>query len=157
MNLSANEYEEKIGLKGVLHFSDDVSVKHLKWEFMNLHTQCKTELSGTLNCFHDVLDLFAVLKKGSFNFKVSSPNVYKLLRLVMIHPATTATCERSFSLMRVIKSYLRSTMTDKRFNHLSVLKHYTDELMEIDLEDVMAEFVAANDARLNTFGYVKRT
>ena len=48
-------------------------------------------------------------------------------------------------------------MTDKRFNHLSVLKHYTDELMEIDLEDVMAEFVAANDARLNTFGYVKRT
>ena len=64
MNLSANEYEEKIGLKGVLHFSDDVSVKHLKWEFMNLHAQCKTELSGTLNCFHDVLDLFAVLKRA---------------------------------------------------------------------------------------------
>ena len=48
-------------------------------------------------------------------------------------------------------------MTDKRFNHLSVLKHYPDELMDIDLEDVMAEFVAGNDARLHIFGYVKRT
>ena len=88
---------------------------------------------------------------------MSSPNVSKVLPLVVLHPATAATCERSFSLMRVIKSYLRSTMTNERFNHLSVLKHYTDELIEIDLGDVMADFVAANDTRLNTFGYVKRT
>ena len=74
-----------------------------------------------------------------------------------IHPATTATCERSFSLMTVIKSCLSSTMTDKRFNHLSVLKHHPDELMDIDLKDVMTEFVFANGARLHTVGYVKRT
>ena len=48
-------------------------------------------------------------------------------------------------------------MTDKRFNHLCILKHYADELMEMELEDVMAEFVAGNDARLHTFGYVKGT
>ena len=104
-----------------------------------------------------MLDLFAGLKKGSFNFQACSPNVYKLLRLAMIHPVTTATCERSFILMRVIKSCITSTMTDKRFNHLSVLKYHPDEIMYIDLEDVMAEFVAANSARLHTFGYVKRT
>ena len=66
-NLSTTEYDEKLGLKGVLHFSDDIDAQRLKWEFMNMHTQCKRELSGNFDCFHDVLDLFAQLKKGSFN------------------------------------------------------------------------------------------
>jgi len=40
--------------------------------------------------------------------------------------------------MRIVKLYWRSIIMDKRFNHLAILKYCADELIEIDLEDIMA-------------------
>ena len=74
----------------------------------------------------------------------------------MIHLATTATCERSFSLAKLIRMDLRSTMTDERMNHLSILKYYPEFLMAISIKDIMSEFAAENDLRIRQFGYVKR-
>ena len=39
-----------------------------------------------------------------------------LLQLYLTIPATTATAERSFSALRRVRTYLRSTMTEKRLN-----------------------------------------
>ena len=58
----------------------------------------------------------------------------KLIRLVLFMPAAIANSERSFSAMRRIKTYLRSTMSQVRVNAAMVLhvhKHLTDSL---DLE-----------------------
>ena len=96
------------------------------------------------------LELFINIEKGTYNYKVSFPNVWKLLRLVMINPATTATCERSFSLNTLIKSDTWSTMTDQRMNHLVVLKYYPEDLMDIDIDDVMSDFIARNDISFKT-------
>ena len=89
-----------------------------------------------------MLDLFDGLKNRSFHFQVSSPIVCKLLRLAMIHPETIATCERSFSLMRVIKSCIRSTMTYDEENMVEKLSsrmhysesHFTKYMQERSLE-----------------------
>ena len=42
--------------------------------------------------------------------KRRSPNVKRLLRILCTLPLTSAECERTFSCMRRLKSYLRSTM-----------------------------------------------
>ena len=44
--------------------------------------------------------------------------VCKLLRPLLVMHATNATSERSFSALRRIKSFLHSTMTQQRTNHL---------------------------------------
>ena len=54
--------------------------------------------------------------------------VYKLLKLLLVLPATNATSERTFSLMKIIKTYLRSTMKQERLNHLMILCTYKERL-----------------------------
>ena len=74
-----------------------------------------------------------------------------LLKLVLIMPATKACSERFFSVLRLIKSYLRSTMRQPHLNHLMVLnvhKEFTDKL---SLIDVANEFISGSEYRKNVF------
>ena len=47
--------------------------------------------------------------------------VHKLLRLYLTIPITSCTSERSFSALRRLFTYLRSTMTEKRLNYYFLL------------------------------------
>ncbi|KAJ8885371.1 hypothetical protein PR048_011568 [Dryococelus australis] len=47
-----------------------------------------------------------------------------LRRLVLGFPATSSKAEQSFSMLHRIKTYLRSTVTRKHFNHLCVITSY---------------------------------
>ena len=78
--------------------------------------------------------------------------VYKLAKLIMVMPATNCTSERTFSLLKLIKSYLRHTMTPGRLNHLMVLSAYRNRLDEMDLRKVTLIFVQKHDGRRHTFG-----
>ena len=40
------------------------------------------------------------------------PLVYRLLKLALVLPVATATVERSFSAMRIVKTYLRNRLGD---------------------------------------------
>lgn len=67
-------------------------------------------------------------------------------------PATNAISERSFSALRLVKTYLRSTMNQDRLNHLMLLyvhKHLTDNL---DLISIANDFVSKSEHRLTSFG-----
>ena len=78
--------------------------------------------------------------------------VCKLINLILVMPATNAVSERSFSSLRRIKTYLRSTMHQNRLNHLMILhvhKHLTDD---IDIKSVANEFVAGSEHCLTLFG-----
>jgi len=49
------------------------------------------------------------------------PNVSTLYKLFMTLPVSSATAERSFSRLKLIKSYLRSTMSESRLTNLALL------------------------------------
>ncbi len=55
------------------------------------------------------------VKKGTY------PNLYKLLQLALTLPVGSATSERSFSAMRRIRNWLRTTMSEHRFSDLGIL------------------------------------
>jgi hAT family C-terminal dimerisation region len=44
-----------------------------------------------------------------------------MLLLLLTLPVTSATCERSFSKLKLIKNYLRSTMSAERLSDLAML------------------------------------
>ena len=67
-------------------------------------------------------------------------------------PATNAASERSFSTLKRVKTYLRSTMGQGRLNHLMTLNIYKDEVQNLDLKIVANEYVRGNDHRMRVFG-----
>ena len=73
----------------------------------------------------------------------------------MIMPATNSTSERSFSAMRRVKSYLRSTMTQEKMYNLMILNVHKELTEEIDLFDIAKEFISGNESRENVFGRCK--
>jgi hypothetical protein len=79
------------------------------------------------------------------------PNFFKVLQLVITLPVSSATCERSFSAMRRVRNYLRSTMTEDRFTSLSLL-HIEGELSSrIDAHDVVAHYAETGNRRLQFY------
>ena len=65
--------------------------------------------------------------------------ISKIVRVYLTVPMTSCTPERSFSAMRQIKSYTRSSMTQKQLNHLLLLQFYkslTDEICCIKIAKV---------------------
>ena len=78
--------------------------------------------------------------------------VHQIIKIYLTVPVTSATAERSFPTLRRVKSYLRTTMTEKRLNHLILLhshKHRTDELSVVE---VAKELSLRNDRRKEFFG-----
>lgn len=80
------------------------------------------------------------------------PEVHKLLKLFFTIPVSTASAERSFSTLRRLKSYLRSTMTQKRLNDLMTCHIHRDILEDTDMTAIAKEFVQTNERRRQTFG-----
>ena len=62
-------------------------------------------------------------------------------------PATNASSERSFSLLRLEKSYVRATTAQDRLNRLIILSAYRENFDELNLKDVAREFIHKNDTR----------
>ena len=87
-------------------------------------------------------DLVQVIKALSKEKRKLMPNIITIIRLVLTCGATTATPERSISLLRRTKTWQRSTMTQKRLNSLSILQEHSDIVDKMSLIDVANEFVA---------------
>mgnify|MGYP000442282983 CR=1 FL=1 len=66
--------------------------------------------------------------------------------VLLCMPVSTATAERSFSTMRLVKTYLRNTMTTERLSGLGLLKIYQDR--EINAEQVVDVLPAAKSVGL---------
>ena len=84
--------------------------------------------------------------------KTMLQQVDRLLRIFLTIPMASATAERSFSALRRLKNYLRTTMTQKRLNHLILMHVHKDKTDELDLSSIAREFVSANERRQNYFG-----
>ncbi|XP_069381427.1 zinc finger MYM-type protein 1-like [Paralichthys olivaceus] len=82
--------------------------------------------------------------------------VEALLRLLLIVPASSAEAERSFSALRRLKTWLRSSMTQSRLNHVAICHVHQRKLDELDLEDICQSFISANDRRKKAFGSFSR-
>ena len=71
-----------------------------------------------------------------------SPNIAVLLKIFATLPITTCTAERFFSVLRILKSYLRSTIEEERLTGLTFLYVHSD--IVVDIEDVINCFAAKN-------------
>ena len=69
-----------------------------------------------------------------------------------VMPATKIVSERSFSALKQVKTYLRSTTGDSRLNHLMMLHVHKDRTDALTLVDVANDFVGEKENRKQLFG-----
>lgn len=73
--------------------------------------------------------------------KLAFPTVVKLLQIAMTVCVSTAKCERSFSALKRIKTYLRSSMSKQRLTDMAILsieRDLADSLILSNVVDVLA-------------------
>lgn len=75
----------------------------------------------------------------------------KFIRLLLTYSQTVCIAERSFSHLRMLKNYLRTTMTQVRTNEIALLYVHQELANQINLDEILDEFIARNHQRQNTF------
>lgn len=68
------------------------------------------------------------------------PNVETILKIFLTMPISNASAERSFSVLKRIKNYLRSTMHQNKTSNLSLLFIESDTMDSINYEDIIDIF-----------------
>ena len=76
----------------------------------------------------------------------SFPNTCIAYRILLTIPVTIASTERSFSKLKLIKSYLRSTMSQERLSGLAILSIKKKMLEELEYKILISQF-ASQEAR----------
>lgn len=79
------------------------------------------------------------------------PEYLRFIQLLITIPGSTCSNERSFSVLRRVKNYLRSTMVQNRLNHVAILHSYSEEADQLNLEILMNEFISKNSKRTSVF------
>ena len=116
---------------------------------MRRYTVENKTAAGTLNT-----DEYAnVLRQITPDMRVMFTHVECLVRLLLVNPASSATSEHHQQHPRWLKTYLRSTCNQQRLN-LATYDSHKDKLDEINLNQLVAEFVAARDNRATIFGKI---
>ena len=113
----------------------------------------------------DGLDLFSELKVLKEILQInenSSINVLNYIKRLESFPDTciafkilltihiiVASAERSFSKLKLIKSYLRSTMSQERLSGLVILSIENEMLVELECKNLISNFASQKARKIN--------
>ncbi|XP_050915556.1 uncharacterized protein LOC127130627 [Lathyrus oleraceus] len=79
------------------------------------------------------------------------PNTVIAYRILLTIPVTVAFAEKSFSKLKLLKTYLRSTMSQERLNGLALIAIENDILETIKYEDLVDDFASKSVHRKTLF------
>ena len=118
------------------------------------------KLKANLESLPDIAPGKTSIRGIADDFAALQPETKKLFRhleelliLLLVVPVSAASAERSFSAMRRLKNYLRTSTGQARFNHLAILHMYKERLDNLDMKRVMKIFVS-NETRHRIFGEI---
>ena len=114
------------------------------------------------NCTNDVTEVDLNQHKLSFKdvvlylkekpeIRTIFTEVTKLVKLLLTVPSTSCTNERSFSTLRRLKSYLRSTMLSERLNNFIWLHVYRAILDTLGIKKMLNDFILRNEIHKEQF------
>ena len=129
-------------------YTKDFNVDVLKMQLTILQAEFTKSKHSKPQTLQDIKDFISTLEGN----RSLLSEVVKLITLVLVMPATNASSERSFSALRRVKTYLRSTMSQSRLNHLMILHVHKKCTEKLDLMKVASDFVQNNEHRYNLFG-----
>ena len=85
------------------------------------------------------------------NLQELCSNVWIVLRILLIIPLTVANGERSFSKLKLIKTYLRSTIYQSRSTNLATLSIENEIAEKLDFDCLIKEFADRKDRKVKFY------
>ena len=144
INMTNLSQEELSKLASELTFWESdlpcLSVKDLEKELADWKRYCVNMSKETSEKLCNLIFLFNFVNGDVF------PNVKILLHIGCVLPITTCEAERSFSGLRRIKSYMRSTMQEDRLTGLALM--HLHHSLEIDQKEIVQSFIRQGKRRL---------
>ena len=119
-------------------YTDDVNFSQLSYEIARFDKIIQSSATA--------LDVLQWLTK--FRLCESTPYLFLCLKLYLTVAVYIASCERSFSKLKLIKSYLRSTMGESRLSALAILSIESDFVEMLFFKDIISEFVTGKARRI---------
>ncbi|XP_031327474.1 zinc finger MYM-type protein 1-like [Photinus pyralis] len=83
----------------------------------------------------------------SHNLEAVFPNVEIALRMFVTMAVTVCSAERSFSTLKRLKTYLRTTMQQNRLNALTILTIESDITIKLDFDSLINSFASIKSRR----------
>ena len=124
-------------------YDKNINYDNIEVQFQTISQSIKGDLS--------LVGIVDYLKSLSTTARSLYSEIVTLIELILVMPATNATSERSFSTLRRVKSYLRTTMIQLRLNNLMILNVHREALDAMDLEEIGNEFISSKDSRKQIF------
>lgn len=115
-----------------------------------------TELIQTKNLLENQLkEMRSIREFADFIFDknellISSiPDLCTAFQLFLVLPVTSAQSERTFSKLKLIKNFVRSTMTQSRLSSLAIISIEHERAKHVDLDAVVDTFLSTRYKRKN--------
>ena len=116
-----------------------------------LQTQLKL-LHSSGASLTDLPSIITYLKSLNSTEKSFFSEVIKIVKLILVMPATNATSERSFSALRRLKTWLLTTTCQARLNWCMLLHVHKQRTDSLPLKETVNDFVTCNESRMRLFG-----
>ena len=127
-------------------YASDLDVNDLSVELKTFRVLMKNK---QIEHFYDLLAEMKVLENPEKKLLV---NICMICKILAVNPASSASAERTFSLARRVKTWMRSTMLPARFNSISILNFHKERTDRLDLIKIANAFVQFDDNRMRIFG-----
>ena len=134
-NILTNENPDDEAFKEVAKFytidEDTIKSEHKMFNHMKKTLTDTKSVSGMLKQIADKQMMIMI------------PELFKLIKIFAVIPATSCSAERSFSSLRRLKTYLRNTMSQDRLTNLAVMTiepGYVNRVLKEDMEKLINTF-----------------
>ena len=117
----------------------DIDAKELYMELKFLQKSISNERMGPIEI------LWFLKVHGYF------PNATIAYRVLLTIPVTIASKEQRFSKLKLLKTYLHSTMTQERLNDLAIIALEGEMLEKIGYKHIIEDFISNNTRRMMLF------
>ena len=143
-------YSEELESFKLSMYKNDVEIDQLSRKLPLLGDVIKQALPSvkqvtTIRAICDAMNTESV-------YKSMLSEIHKLLRLYLTIPISSSTSERSFSALKRVLTYIRSTMSEQRLNNCMMLHIHKEITDSCDMHEIAKEFVSANSERQRFFG-----
>ena len=142
------EYKDELAFVSD-HFADDFTLSTLETQLEMLTSAFVSSIDRKKPTLTTIKEYVISLSPAQ---RISISEVCTALKLIIVIPATNAVSERSASVLRRVKTYLRSTMSQLRLNNLLVLHAHKDKTDDLSIPSCLNEFVKGSEHRMSVFG-----
>ena len=129
-------------------YNCDLDKDLLETQLLLFRAKWKKEFKGDKIVLYDIVEF---MRQDGYCDLLSE--VSTVLQLILVLPATNAECERCFSCLKRVKTYLKNALSQKKLNHLMILNIFEEETEELNLAEVANDFFCQCDKRKEDFGY----